>query len=78
MHDSTLFSNLDTLLVAVPFLIFLVIGYFRLDEVFVSPSQRESKAKAHRIYCGVDNDGQVMLSDPDGRPWSTVRSSHLN
>jgi hypothetical protein len=76
MHDSSVFSNLDTLLVAIPFLIFLVIGYFRLDEVFASPSRRENRIRARRACCSVNKDGQVFLSDPDGRPWSTVRTTH--
>jgi len=29
MHDTTIHSNLDSLLVAIPFLVILLIGYFR-------------------------------------------------
>jgi hypothetical protein len=70
MHDTVLPSNLDSFLVAIPFLIILLIGYFRLDEVFAAPKHR---VRARRAPCGIDEDGQPILCDPDGRRWNAAR-----
>ena len=43
MHDTAIHSNLDSLLVAIPFLVILLIGYFRLDELFASPKYRAGR-----------------------------------
>jgi len=45
----------------------LLVGLFRLDEIIASP-QRKRAVK--RPACGCDEDGHLLLSDPDGRPWS--------
>ena len=66
MHDVILHSNWDSFLVGIPFLIMLLIGFFRLDELFAAPKQRARKA---RRASGMDAEGQIILSDPDGRRW---------
>ena len=70
MHDTTIHSNLDSLLVAIPFLVILLIGYFRLDELFASPKHR---VRARRSPCGIDEDGVPILCDPDGRGWAAAQ-----
>ena len=70
MHDTALLSNMDSFLVAIPFLFFLLFGYFRLDEVVAAPKR---PARIRRAPCGIDEDGQAILSDPDGRRWTPVR-----
>jgi hypothetical protein len=70
MHDTTIHSNLDSLLVAIPFLVILLIGYFRLDELFASPKHR---VRARRSPYGIDEDGVPILCDPDGKRWAAAR-----
>ena len=70
MHDSVLNSGWQTALVAVPFLVMLLAGVFRLDEVFVA-QKRDSRRQ--RPASEIDEDGQPILRDPDGRPSQPVR-----
>jgi hypothetical protein len=71
MQDTAIGSQLDTLLFAIPFLSFLVFGFFRLDEVFAA--HRKSGIGSRRAPSGVDEDGMQILSDPDGRLWHKPR-----
>jgi hypothetical protein len=66
VHETVLNSGWDTFLFAVPALFMLLAGVFRLDELFVTPRQG---ARARRPAAGVDENGQPILSDPDGRPF---------
>jgi hypothetical protein len=70
MHDTTIHSNLDSLLIAIPFLVILLIGYIRLDELFASPKHQ---VRARRSPCGIDEGGVPILCDPDGRRWAAAR-----
>lgn len=71
MHESMLKSGWETALVAVPFLVILVAGIFRLDELVVT---QKAGAKRQRSRVGVDSSGEPILCDPDGRPsYSPVR-----
>jgi hypothetical protein len=58
-------SGWQTAFVAVPFLVMLLVGVFRLDEVFVAQKQRSRRP---RPASEIDEDGQPVLYDPDGRP----------
>lgn len=69
MSDAVLHSNWDTLLVALPFLILMLIGFFRLDEVLAAPKHRALAVHAHRAASGTDEHGLPILCDPDGRRW---------
>jgi hypothetical protein len=64
-------SGWQTALVAVPFLFMLMAGVFRLDEVFATQKQ---VARKQRPASGIDEDGQPLLCDPDGRPSGRVKS----
>jgi hypothetical protein len=64
MHEQILSSTRDTLLFAIPFLGFLLMGLFRLDEVFYSPKRGR---QARRPASGFDTNGEPILCDPDGR-----------
>jgi len=67
MHDAIMSSGRDTLLVAIPLLVLLMMGVLRLDElIFASP---KGAMRRHRAMCGVDEDGRPILTDPDGREW---------
>jgi len=55
----------DTLFMAIPFLIMMAVGMFRLDELIAAPKTGHSRG---RKFCGIDQNGRATLSDPDGRP----------
>lgn len=59
----TVLSNADALLVAVPMIGILVVGYFRLDELVGTPRRRS--ARGHQL-AGMDANGRVRSLDPDG------------
>jgi hypothetical protein len=59
-----LLSNKDSFLVAIPFLIMLFISVFRLDQVIARPKGTQNR---RRSACGVDDSGQLIMCDPDGR-----------
>ena len=65
MHETVLNSGWQTALVAIPFVFMLLVGVFRLDELFVAKRQ---VARVRRPVSGIDENGQPFLSDPDGRP----------
>jgi hypothetical protein len=56
-------SGRDTLLIAIPFVVILLISIFRLDEV-LSTSNRAVKRRWS--VSGTDEDGEPILRDPDG------------
>ena len=74
MHETVLKSGWDTLIFAVPFVGFLFVGLFRLDELFAAP-KHEVGRKPQRPAAGVDADGEPIFCDPDGRPWRKARRS---
>ncbi|MGB8262044.1 MAG: hypothetical protein WCE75_16920 [Terracidiphilus sp.] len=67
MHETILSSGRDAVLVAIPFLAMLLVGFFRLDEIFASGSHR---VRAGRPLTGFDANGEPMLSDPHCRRWN--------
>ena len=66
MQDVILQSGWGNFLVAVPFVGILLMSLFRLDELIASP--KRSRA-VKRPASGCDEKGNLILSDPDGRPW---------
>jgi hypothetical protein len=66
MHETILHTNWDSLLIGIPFLLMLLVGIFRLDELIVAPKRR---VRRPRPASGLDADGNVIFSDPDGRRW---------
>ncbi len=55
----------NTLLVGIPLIFLLFVGFFRLDEVFTKSGKRRRQQRPAR---GVDKDGREIFCDPDGRP----------
>jgi hypothetical protein len=49
----------------------LFIGIFRLDTIVAAPKQAVG---LRRSPSGIDKQGRMLLSDPDGRPWKDARS----
>jgi hypothetical protein len=66
MQDTILQSGWENFLVAVPLVGLLLMTLFRLDEMLASPKRGRA---VPRPACGCDENGRVLLSDPDGRPW---------
>jgi hypothetical protein len=68
MDEFYLTSTRDAVLVAVPFLAILALAIFRLDAFFAASKSSMRPAERHRRGCGMDEDGEPILVDPDGRP----------
>lgn len=69
MQDTILQSGWESFLVAVPCVGMLLVGIFRLDEIIASPNRRKA---VKRPASGCDQNGRLVLSDPDGRPWGVA------
>jgi hypothetical protein len=57
-------SNADSLLVAIPMVGILFVGFFRLDELF---GKSKKQVKTRRPVVGSDKDGRPICADPDGQ-----------
>jgi len=64
MQDTILVSGRGTLRVAIPFVFMWLFGVFRLDSLLATPKGSLSR---RRPPCGVDEHGEPILADPDGR-----------
>jgi hypothetical protein len=73
MHEVYLNSVSDTLLVAIPFIAIVAFAVFRLDALFVTSKGAAGAAIRRRAGCGLDENGEPILVDPDGQT-SVVRS----
>jgi len=62
-------STLDTLLLGIPIVAMMVIGFFRLDELVAKPRTRTTSGHplSHR-----DKNGHFVCIEPDGRHRSAV------
>jgi hypothetical protein len=67
VQDAILQSGWANFLVAVSSVGILLVSLFRLDEVIAAPKRDRPVS---RPACGCDENGHLLLSDPDGRPWS--------
>lgn len=54
----------DTLLIAIPFVFILMATILRLDQIIASPKEA---ATGRCLACGMDEHGEPILRDPDGR-----------
>jgi hypothetical protein len=70
VHETILQSGWENFLLAVPFVGLVLVGLFRLDEIIASP--KRARARKRPLSGGCDEDGHLILSDPDGRPWGTA------
>jgi hypothetical protein len=70
MPGTVLHEHWESLLLGIPFLLMLLVGIFRLDELIVAPKHRPRRS---RPASGLDADGNIILSDPDGRRWNSPR-----
>lgn len=70
MLETFLSPGRDSVLIAIPALALLLGSMFRLDQLIASPKVAPRK---QRPPCGVDMDGEPILTDPDGRPSAPAR-----
>jgi hypothetical protein len=70
---SGLQSNTDAILVAIPMVAVLFIGFFRLDELLSRPQR---PTELGRSFSRVDQHGNSICIEPDGKAhrWRAVRS----
>jgi hypothetical protein len=54
----------ETFLIGIPLILILLMGVFRLDEVFMKPKKKPVRKPPPPR--GVDGQGREILSDPDG------------
>jgi hypothetical protein len=64
MDQSILLSSKDTLLLAIPLLLMVFACAFRLDHFIAAP---KGSRNPRRPACGVDQFGEEIFCDPDGR-----------
>jgi len=65
MREEVLKSGRDSILVALPLVLMLIAGVFRLDELFGASGKHP---KRRGFGGGQGEDGEPLLSDPDGTP----------
>jgi hypothetical protein len=68
VHEIILHSGWDSMMLGIPFIGMLFIGFFRLDEVFTSKGQTKTLDRQRRSFSLVDENGEPVVCDPDGRP----------
>jgi hypothetical protein len=64
MNEVVQTTGRDAYLIGVPLIVLLLVGLFRLDELVSRPKKT---LKRPRLSCQIDQDGEPVLSDPDGR-----------
>lgn len=70
VHEILLRPGWDTVLFGAVCVGLLVIGIFRLDELFASNKSRaQARHTPQRPPRGMEPDGSHLMSDPDGRVW---------
>jgi hypothetical protein len=66
MYETILKTGTVTLLIAIPAIGMLLISFLRLDQFLASPKRR---IEGPRFVRGVDESGDPIMCDPDGKPW---------
>jgi hypothetical protein len=69
LHDIALQSGWETFLLAAPFVGMVLVGVFRLDEIATNSSRSQRPRFDGPSLNGPDENGRMLLTDPDGRPW---------
>jgi hypothetical protein len=69
VHEAFLQSGLSNFLEAIPLVAILVVALFRLDEIIACPKRVKA---IKRPFCVCDENGRLLLPDPDGRSWGAA------
>jgi len=59
----------ESVLFAIPLVLVLLAVTFRLDQLLAAPAGKSGTLDPVRPACGVDRNGRILMTDPDGRPW---------
>lgn len=70
---STVQSDADAFLVAIPMLVFLLAAFFRLDELVSRPKKQPRHG---RRLCNWDKDGVPICTDPVWTVYTVVRRKY--
>jgi len=70
VQDVALQSGWESFLLAAPLVGMALVGIFRLDAIAAAPKCERSR---RRPPSGIDENGRMILSDPDGRLWGDPR-----
>lgn len=70
MHDIALQSGWETFLLAAPFVGMVLVGVFRLDKIATNSSRGQRPSFNGPSFDGNDENGRMLLTDPDGGPWT--------
>jgi hypothetical protein len=73
MDHSSLLSNRDIFLITGPLMVMAFLFVFRFDQVIAAPRMRPSARHLPRI----DENGEPILYDPDGRPSGPGRARRV-
>ena len=73
MHESIVASGWDTLLLGIPFIGLLFLGFFRLDELIIGRKPSPEGVAPRNFSGGLDANGETVVRDPDGRPSPKAR-----
>jgi hypothetical protein len=65
---------INSLLVALPLVLILFATVLRVDEHLFASDTRKKPAKPRHRFAVADEGGEVLLTDPDGRPFQSPRS----
>ena len=65
MQGIALQSGWETFLLAAPIVGMVLVGVLRLDEI----ATNQGRSRRPRLP-GNDENGRVLLRDPDGKPWN--------
>lgn len=68
VNDATLMTGNDIYLIGIPLIFILLFAFFRVDELISKPKK---KLKRRRPSYQIGEDGEPVLSDPDGRQSKT-------
>jgi hypothetical protein len=72
MHEMVLSSGRDAMLVAIPLLGLLLVGFFRLDSLLAAPRVESLENRKRRPAPGLSAEGEPLVSDPDGVRWGAI------
>jgi hypothetical protein len=72
VHEGIITSGWDALILGIPFIGLLFLGFFRLDELIIgrkpSSGGLAPGAGPRNFSGGLGADGETVVRDPDGRP----------
>jgi len=65
--DTVVNPGWESCLLGVPFIAMLFCGLFRLDELIAGKRPASATDRQRQIFGGMDEDGEPIVCDPDGR-----------